>query len=277
MSQNVQELSISADSLMAEVDALLKGVASEENTSQQVQSQGQSVQAQSVSIPVPVSVQAQQKQSQQVKPVVYPEGTPNFVIDAVESDLSTEDKVYMIVEASKDDEAVLQWGTGLGKVGAPPKALRHFTEVRKLVREKLGAKPKATAQQVQKNISKAVDIASMLLTKQTQDKDVLQALTPGSKPLLRLVNPKTNKVFLLWTDYLAASKGDYQLRLRKYTVGDKSKPSKAVPSVYLMKGDKVLVSMNPEEFVVLLNLVKELSSSNKMDEIFQAFISLSQL
>lgn len=274
MSQNVQELSISADSLMAEVDALLKAVVSEQAVSQQVQ-------AQSVPVPVPVPAQkaqavSQQTIPQQVKPVVYPEGTPNFVIDAVESDLSTEDKVSMIVEAAKDDEAVLSWGTGLGKVGAPPKALRHFTEVRKLVREKLGTKTKPTVQQAQKNISKAVDIASMLLT-QSSDKDVLQALTPGSKPLLRLVNPKTNKVFLLWTDYLAASKGDYQLRLRKYTVGDKSKPSKAVPSVYLMKGDKVLVSMNPEEFVVFLNLVKDLSSSDKMDEIFQAFISLSQL
>ncbi len=287
--------SISGEDLMAEVENLLQAAGTT-----------------NAAKPAPIEPTPTAPKPAPVVVKGYPDGTPQSVIDILDSQdkkLKTEtQKVTALFKASTENAEIRKWVGSPGTLSAAPPQLKEDAAIKKALREKLGFKPGAlrttapaaeptpapTVEQAAKNIEVAANVTAALVqptpkpapakpapapvatTPKAEDISMLDALTPGAKPILRLVNKQNGKVFLLWSDVLVASHKEFQLRLRKFTAGDNSKPDKKlVPSVYLMKGEKVLSSLSPEEFIVFLNMVKQLTKSGKMDEIFQAFIALS--
>jgi hypothetical protein len=288
--------------LMAEVENLLKE--QQLTTAKPIEPASQK-QEEEQNVGQNVGQDVEQKEEKIVVKSKYPDGTPDCVVsvlDSTEKKVKTpQQKIAAIVKLAKETPDVSVWAAMPGKVGSVPKELREYQEVKKGVREKLGIKPGKTparpetptphVNQVAKNIEVGAAVVSAMTQPisapvsapivqapvvSSEDMSVIDSLTPGDKPILRLVNKDTGKVFLLWTDLKVASHKDFELRLRKYTAGDNSKlGNKVVPSVYLMKNNKVLLSLNAEQFIVFLNMVKQLTKSGKMDEIFQAFIALS--
>lgn len=222
---------------------------------------------------------AQQKQEPQVRnPVVvkteYPEGTPDIVVAMMRSGMTEKQIVHALIDhAKKQYPEVRGWAEVKNSVGRPNDALKKFYAVKKGVRDGLGIKPTVAAT----NKPEKVTVSIPTPTNVSVNTGSVN-LSSNSIPLKKFVNQKTGEVFLLWSDYLAASDGTYSLRFRKFSRGENSQPATTPPSVYLIRGEtnenagRVVTKMTAEEFVVFLSFINQLSGSGKLGDIFRALV-----
>lgn len=238
--------------------------------------------------------------------VQYPQGTPEVVAVALSSGLTVHQMVNNLSKQLKEHPEIADWLKAIGKQGRLPDAMKTYGEVKKQLREKTGIKPnyqasaKANKQaaavdqatQAAQNMGAAANMVSAMTIPipsapvlpaapvaaqvQVNQQSPAATLTPGPQPLMVFRNEKTGRIFNMWTDYCAAQVGEFALRFRYFTVGENSSPNQnPIPKAYLMKSDKVLVSLSGEEFIAMLTLINEVSKSGKMAEVFNMLQKLS--
>lgn len=207
---------------------------------------------------------------------VYPSGTPSFIIDLLNEDKSTASKISLAVKEAKKNDEIKHWAALVGSRGMPKKELREYAEVKKGVREAFGITNAQVIRPITTTLASTKSAVKKAVTIVKEEGSILEALTPKKTPIKKFVNQRTEQVYLLWTDLVISTCKDYELRLRKFTVGENSKPTDAVPNVYLMKGDQVLLTLNMNEYIVMINMIKQLQDEKKMEEIFQAVLELRQ-
>jgi hypothetical protein len=266
-----------------------------------------------VALPAPVAVPVAAPQvsndeesndmtSAATEKVDYPKGTPRIVIKALDSGQTPKQIITQLFKARDEHPEIDKWLAAVGKKGRAPAALEQYAAVKKALREKSGVKPKPqpaknapSAEQAAENFGVAASmVAAMSIPTppapvvsagnqppqaapiQVASQDAAAALVPGKLPLKRFVNENTGRVFLMWTDFCAATLNNYSLRFRHFTVGENSKPGpNPVPKAYLLDGEKVKVSLSGDEFIAMLYLINEIGKSGKMAEVFQMLQKLA--
>jgi len=231
-----------------------------------------------------------------VAPTVQPdppellEGTPAIVVKLMQTGMTEKQTVKALVSQVKEHPEIHEWASEEIKPGRPKASLVSYYAVKRGVRTALKIDKPAPKKA---NLANAADLASKLsvsvpATDQSQatlndsPASILEALKPSAQPLRKFTNENSGRVFLLWSDYLAAKSGQYTLRFRKFTVGENSKPGKGTPSVYLLKGEtdkdpgRVVAKLSAREFVVMLDFLNKLGSSGALGQIFQALVEMEK-
>jgi len=229
--------------------------------------------------------------------VEYPEGTPDIVANVLNTIQSAKKAASQLLKEAKDHPEVKAWAERPGNKGRVKAVLQKYADVKKILRKHYhikpgGVRPTTTpsAETAAKNIAIASDVMDAVtsspveaqptaLNPDTEESGnaILAAMTPGTTPKARITNKKTGEVFMMWSDFLAIKVKDYELRFRKFTAGESSKlgASKS-PSAYLMKEDRVLAALSPEEFIVVVNMVGRLTQQGSLKDILSALVALAK-
>jgi hypothetical protein len=222
------------------------------------------------------------------EPLEFLEGTPDIVVKLMQTGVTEMQTVKALVSQVEEHPEIKEWAAAEIKPGRPKASLVSFYAVKRGVRTALNIDKPAPKKA---NLSNAADLASKLSVPSSGQSQtvangspasILEALKPGAQPLRKFTNENSGRVFLLWSDYLAAKSGQYTLRFRKFTVGENSKPGKGTPSVYLLKGEtdkdpgRTVAKLSAREFIIMLDFLNKLGSSGALAQIFQALVAMEK-
>jgi len=215
-------------------------------------------------------------------------GTPAIVVKLMQTGMTEKQTVKALVAQAKEHPEIHEWASEEIKPGRPKASLVSYYAVKRGVRTALKIDKPAPKKAKLSNASELASKLTVPSSGQTQTvsndspASILDALKPSAQPLRKFSNENSGRVFLLWSDYLAAKNGQYSLRFRKFTVGENSKPGKGTPSVYLLKGETdtkpglVVAKMSAREFVVMLDFLNKLGTSGALSQIFQALVAMEK-